>query len=155
MRKVFRFTTHPDYEANTISNCTLPERKLLAAVLYRAISDLYSHEPPIVRDAIQWFTHEDRGFKKQKGFTFDRIIDELNFSLTAVQKIKQEVSEALYYRNIADAKEFADTKLEVKRVLYGERVPEGETGGARVSELAEGARVPFREKKRPALRLTY
>lgn len=124
-----------DYETEMFESPTIPERRLLAAVLARALTDLHSNIPLVARNALCWFITKNsvKFVRKHLGFTFTQIMEELNFS----------------------AEQIAIIQYEIKKAFYGKCMPKREESGTRFSKLAERKQLYVRKKKCSALRLTY
>jgi hypothetical protein len=127
---VLRIFVDIDYEAECIHVRQTPEHKLLLAILMRALGDLHSNQRFIVRETIQWFTARDRKLKYWNGFTFNQIIDELEFSPYIVALFKEIVDKVLYDKCMSERKE----------------------SRKKLNELAERTRSYFSPQKCAALR---
>lgn len=130
MAKRSRFCWDECYVSEWVESRPTPEKRLLTAVLGRALNDLHSWRPEVVRDACLWFS--ERG-PRSLGFSFNDIMDQLCFTAEQTKLI-------LAY---------------VNRELYGKCETEGEAGGVSAGELVKGEGVPFCEEECPALRFAY
>lgn len=101
-----------DYECEMYQADPSPEHRLLAALLSRAILDLCSKDTAIARDALAWFRCKS---KREDGFNYTNVMEELNFTPTQRRMISTAIIKA----------------------HYGKCMREGEEGGAEYCFLAK------------------
>jgi hypothetical protein len=131
--KLTRLYISSEYEPRLIESTLLPEHYLLAAILERAIADLYSSDFYVIRNAISWFD----GIKPSNGgFSYTQIINTLSFTPSQLALITNEIKVM---------KELFDDKY----------VCEGQTRGEKRSRVAERKGMLISQEKRTELRKAY
>jgi len=88
---IFRFSKRDILEEQIPVNA-VPEKLLLAAILRRAIFDLWCHEPYIQKQVINWFQSTE--IVGIDGFTFWEIKEYLDLSHKHLKWIRKKVMEA-------------------------------------------------------------
>lgn len=72
-----------------------PEKELLGAMLLRAWTDLFSHEPLVVRNSVSWIL-DRRHPNGTPGFTFEQVFSHLDID---EKLLNQLVNKAIELRN--------------------------------------------------------
>lgn len=88
---IFRFSKREEAE-DPLPFKGVPEKLLLAAILRRAIFDLWCHESHVQKQVINWFQSTE--IFGTEGFTFWEIKEYLELSHKHVKWINKKVAEA-------------------------------------------------------------